>query len=171
MVATVCIAAAQIDPSYLTGGDDVRPSLKMVFGPTRVCIQTAYPFVQIGLRATAQRDHKYKERKKSSNQNTWRHVFAETTRAVPAPRGFTRVIILRTWMYSLGFIKFRSGVLEPRGSKFAQFAITLAIGFYSSLYYHHRTSLSLSDLKFPTTSITNIWNAMQTVENGMDCGS
>ena len=57
-------------------------------------------------------------------------------------------------MYSLGFIKFRSGVLEPRGSKFAQFAITLAIGFYSSLYYHYRTSLS--DLKFPTTSITNI---------------
>ena len=30
MVATVCIAAAQIDPSYSTGGDDVHPSLKMV---------------------------------------------------------------------------------------------------------------------------------------------
>ena len=71
-------------------------------------------------------------------------------------------------MYILGFIKFRSGVLEPRGSKFVQIAITLAIGLYSSLYYHYRTRLSLSDLKFPTTSITNIWNAMQTVENGMD---
>ena len=74
-------------------------------------------------------------------------------------------------MYILGFIKFRSGVLEPRGSKFVQFAITSAIGFYSSLYYHYRTSLSLSDLKFPTTPIANIWNAMQTVENGMDWGS
>ena len=58
-------------------------------------------------------------------------------------------------MYSLGFIKFRSGVLEPRGSKFVQFAITSAIGFYSSLYYHYRTSLSLSDLKFPTTYNNN----------------
>ena len=27
-------------------------------------------------------------------------------------------------MYILGFIKFRSGVLEPRGSKFFRFAIT-----------------------------------------------
>ena len=101
MVATVCIAAAQIDPSYSTGGDDVHRSLKMVSWThtSLLPIQTAYPFVQIGLRAMAQRDHKYKERKKRKvvkPKHVTCHVFAETTRAVPEPRGFACVIILRT---------------------------------------------------------------------------
>jgi len=70
----------------------------------------------------AQRDHKYKERKKVVKpKHVTCHVFAETIRVVPAPHGFACVVTLRTWMYIPGFIKFHSGVLEPRGSKVSNY--------------------------------------------------
>jgi len=53
------------------------------------------------------------------NHNTcFFHVFAQTTHVVAAPDGFACVGIPATWLYIPSFIEIRSGVSEPRGSKF-----------------------------------------------------
>jgi len=45
-------------------------------------------------------------------------VFAQTTHVVAAPHGFACVVIPATRLYIPSFIEIRSGVSEPRGSKF-----------------------------------------------------
>ena len=53
------------------------------------------------------------------NHNTcFFHVFAQTTHVVAAPHGFACVGIPATRLYIPSFIKIRSVVSEPQGSKF-----------------------------------------------------
>ena len=59
---------------------------------------------------------------------------------VAAPHGFASVEV---WLYPRrivipSFIEIRSGVSEPQGGRNLPFPITMAIGFYNTLYY--RTS-------------------------------
>ena len=63
-------------------------------------------------------------------------MFAQTTHVVAAPHEIACVGIPTTWLYVPSFISVQA-FRSPRGSKFG-LPITLAIGFYNSLYY--RTS-------------------------------
>jgi len=73
------------------------------------------------------------------------HVFSETTHAVASPQGFACVIVSVTQLYVFGFTHqnlSREG-FEVTGGRNLPFRITLATGFYNSLYY--RTSRNLGN--------------------------
>ena len=64
------------------------------------------------------------------------HMFAETTHVVAAPRGFARVLTpaRRSYVFRVS-LKSVQGLWSATGGRNLPFSITLAIGFYSSLYY------------------------------------
>ena len=79
--------------------------------------------VKIGPRVRARREQKNEAKiflkgTPKKPQQVFFHVFAQTTHVVAAPHGFACVATPATWLYIPSFIEIRSGVWEPRGSKF-----------------------------------------------------
>jgi len=56
-------------------------------------------------------------------------VFAQTTRAIAVPHGFACVVIQHSYIFLVS-----SKSIQVFGGRNLPFTITLAIGFYNSLY-------------------------------------